>query len=85
MKSSNIQAPSAREIPSAKRRGMTCPIFVKTLETILPLRSIGWRGEGRGEVRFLFANGRSTTLAPLTLTLTPRRGEGTAAGRATIL
>ena len=31
--------------------------FARTLETILPLRSIGWRGEGRGEVRFPIANG----------------------------
>jgi hypothetical protein len=35
------------------------------------------RGEGRGEVRANVVDGRFMTVSPLTLTLSPLRGEGT--------
>jgi hypothetical protein len=55
--------------------------FAKTQGAFLPLRSIGWRGEGRGEVRLSVANGNPTKFPPLTLALSPLRGEGIAIGR----
>jgi hypothetical protein len=50
-------SPGKREQPlggfvkSASQRAAASRGFAKTLGAFLPLRSIGWRGEGRGEVR----------------------------------
>ena len=43
--------PLAAFVKPASRAAEASRGFAQTLETILPLRSIGWRGEGRGEVR----------------------------------
>ncbi len=51
----------------------------KNARHVLPLRSLGGRGDGRGEVR-VFKLRRPIASAPLTLTLSPPRGDGTAMG-----